>query len=147
MENDLMTDNTNSRPTIHYITAALPAIVDEVERILIELEYPIYQRDGKLVRVGRFPVHGGKPDLRFVECCTDSLVDILTQIIGWKKMEGKSEKDVACPDRVATTYRARSGKWKIPTLRAVITAPTMRGDGSILFQPGYDKATGLYFDP
>src|SRR5208283_2025440 len=39
------------------------------------------------------------------------------------------------------------GKLRFPTLHGVITAPTMRADGSILSAPGYDAATGLLFDP
>jgi hypothetical protein len=36
------------------------------------------------------------------------------------------------------------GSWKLPPLQGVITAPTMRLDGSLLTSPGYDAETGLY---
>ncbi|MFO0806050.1 MAG: hypothetical protein U0791_23340 [Gemmataceae bacterium] len=36
---------------------------------------------------------------------------------------------------------------RIRPLTAVVTAPTIRPDGSILDTPGYDAATGLYLDP
>ena len=40
---------------------------------------------------------------------------------------------------------ARRGHWKAKPLVAVINSPTLRPDGSILDQPGYDEATGLLF--
>ncbi len=140
-----MTDHNN--PTIQVEGAALPGIVCEAEQHLLESGAPVYQRDGKLIRIGRFPIHDGKPDLHFVEICKDGLVEILTSIITWRKMEGKTEKSVACPGQVAATYLARSGMWRVPVIRAVITAPTLRPDESVLDQPGYDKATGLFYDP
>jgi putative DNA primase/helicase len=39
------------------------------------------------------------------------------------------------------------GKLRFPVLHGVVTAPTMRADGSILSKPGHDAATGLLFDP
>jgi len=47
------------------------------------------------------------------------------------------------PDRLLS----RPGKWNFPVLISIIEAPTLRRDGSILESPGYDAATGLYFDP
>ena len=47
---------------------------------------------------------------------------------------------------IAATYLARKGYWKLPVLRAVIEAPTLRPDGSILQMPGYDSETQLFFD-
>src|SRR5690606_12107681 len=49
--------------------------------------------------------------------------------------------------RLAETYLAREGQWRLPVLTGIINAPTLREDGSILDQPGYDAQTGLLFDP
>jgi hypothetical protein len=39
---------------------------------------------------------------------------------------------------------ARKGfGWSMPRLRAIIHAPTLRPDGSVISEPGYDEATGL----
>ena len=35
----------------------------------------------------------------------------------------------------------------LPKLAGIIEAPTLRGDGTLLDRPGYDKSTGLLFDP
>jgi putative DNA primase/helicase len=41
---------------------------------------------------------------------------------------------------------ARSGQWNLPSIRSIITAPTLRVDGSILSDDGYDEQTGIYLD-
>jgi hypothetical protein len=40
-----------------------------------------------------------------------------------------------------------AGEYIFWHLHGTINSPTLRADGSILEQPGYDVATGLYFDP
>jgi hypothetical protein len=51
------------------------------------------------------------------------------------------------PMAVASTVHAL-GTWpNTPPLTGIVEAPTMRPNGSILDTPGYDAATGLYFDP
>jgi len=45
------------------------------------------------------------------------------------------------PRPVATNLLARSGAWRFRSLVGVVTAPTLRPDGSVIDQPGYDPAT------
>ena len=47
------------------------------------------------------------------------------------------------PRDVAGTILARAGEWKFPSVAGIITAQTMRPDGTILHQPGYDPTTRL----
>jgi putative DNA primase/helicase len=47
------------------------------------------------------------------------------------------------PRTVALTILARDGEWRFPVLAGVITTPTLRPDGTILSQPGYDVQTRL----
>src|SRR6266446_8793222 len=42
---------------------------------------------------------------------------------------------------------AAETKWTFDVLEGIIEAPTMLLDGTILDKPGYDKETGLYYDP
>ena len=53
---------------------------------------------------------------------------------------------VDCPRNIAEGYLARPD-WRLPPLSGVLSAPTLRRDGSLLTTPGYDKATGLYDGP
>jgi hypothetical protein len=74
-----------------------------------------------------------------------TLVELLTQAARWEKLDGRSGRweQIDAPLKVATTYRQRKGHWRVPFLSAVIDAPTLRPDGSVLEVPGYDAATGL----
>ena len=136
-------------PTIRFHKQELPAIIDEAEQHLIAANdiLGVYQRDGKLVRVGQFPTHGGKPFLEFVPLIRENIVELLTAIIIWERQEAQKLITTGCPTSVAAGYLGRTGQWRVPTVRQIITCPTMRPDGSILDQPGYDKATGLFYQP
>ena len=37
--------------------------------------------------------------------------------------------------------------WKFPVLRGVVEIPVLRPDGTILEEPGYDRATQMYYAP
>jgi putative DNA primase/helicase len=39
---------------------------------------------------------------------------------------------------------ASVGEWKFHALAGIVTAPTLRGDGSLLDHPGYDSASRLF---
>lgn len=49
--------------------------------------------------------------------------------------------------RLAETYLAREGNWRLWVLTGLINSPTLREDGSILDQRGHDAQTDLLFDP
>jgi hypothetical protein len=75
------------------------------------------------------------------------LVEKFTRVVRWVKRTQDGEKSIDCPAKVARTYLARAGDWRVPTMLGVIEAPTLRPDGSILSTPGYDHETCLWFDP
>ena len=55
-------------------------------------------------------------------------------------------KKIDCPERISKYLLAKQ-QWKFPVLTGIINAPTLRGDGTILDEPGYDEASGLLFFP
>ena len=57
------------------------------------------------------------------------------------------EADLDPPQKVLRAMLDMGRARKLRPLDAVITAPTIRPDGSILDQPGYDARTHLVFDP
>ncbi len=61
------------------------------------------------------------------------------------RVKGMVPKDP--PADYASVLLKSRGMWSFPPLRAVIEAPTLRADGSILQAPGYDQDTGLYYAP
>ncbi|MER8512103.1 hypothetical protein NKH47_04005 [Mesorhizobium sp. M1060] len=78
----------------------------------------------------------------------DSLVDVLTRHATFLKWNARSNEDVEinCPAEVARMVLARRGAgWTIPRLRAIIQAPCLRDDGTVLNTSGYDLSSGLLF--
>ena len=65
-----------------------------------------------------------------------------------KVVRGKQEIVRAHPPTWAVEAVATFGAWKgIRPLEGIVEAPTLRPDGSLINQPGYDPDTGLWFVP
>ena len=139
--------------TIQCIPGELPEMVDKAESALCKHEANFYQRGGQLVRwcmshaetVRGITRPGGA--VIILNQDADYLLDRLNRLISWERWNEDKEDYVPCnaPRTVASTLLARRGLWKAQPLVAAINAPTLRPDGSILDQPGYDAATGLLF--
>jgi putative DNA primase/helicase len=88
--------------------------------------------------------------LRILEVDEHCLREAMTRAAVWLKRDTRTRdghRQVNAPMEVVETYRSRVGRWGLPVLAGVVTAPTLRRDGSVLDTPGYDAATGLLFDP
>jgi RepB DNA-primase from phage plasmid len=61
----------------------------------------------------------------------------------------KKGQFVACdvPDKLMRRVQAIITSWDFPPLLGTVEAPTLRPDGSLLDVPGYDRRSGLYYDP
>lgn len=139
--------------TIQCIPGELPEMVDKAESALCKHETNFYQRGGQLVRwcmshaetVRGITRPGGAVIILNMD--VDYLLDRLNRRIRWERWNEEKGDYVACnaPRTVASTLLARRGLWKAQPLVAAINAPTLRPDGSVLDQPGYDAATGLLF--
>ena len=138
---------------IQCVPGALPEMVDQAESALCKYEDNFYQRGGQLVRwcishaetVRGITRPGGA--VIILNQDADYLLDRLNRLIGWERWSADQEDYVPCnaPRNIATTLLARRGHWQAQPLIAAVNAPTLRPDGSILDQPGYDAATGLLF--
>jgi hypothetical protein len=72
-----------------------------------------------------------------------------TRVVSFQMFDKRADDWISrdTPKDLAAAYLERVGMWKLPSLHAVATAPTLRPDGSIIDRPGYDRATGVYYDP
>jgi hypothetical protein len=138
---------------IKIIGGEISATIDRAEDALLRHpESEIYQHGGRLVEIIDRPVkaaYGGSTSVPIIhEISTKRLAELLTNAAMWIKKTGQRRRFtvVDCPDNIAKTYQERQ-QWRVPVLTAVIEAPTIRGDGSILDQPGYDEPTCLLFRP
>lgn len=97
----------------------------------------LYEHGGELVRL----VEGG------VEPVNDLwLRDHLGRVIYFRRFDVRKNAVVVtdCPQDLPRLVLAQRGGCGLPKLRAVISAPILRPDGSILQTKGFDPATGLY---
>jgi hypothetical protein len=142
------------RAIIKIIGGEISATIDRAQEALLKHpEIEIYQHGGRLVEIIDRPVtsasDGGSTSAPTIqEISTKRLAEILTNAAMWIKKTGQRQRFtvVDCPDNIARTYQERQ-QWRVPVLTAVIEAPTIREDGTILDRPGYDKSTCLFFRP
>jgi putative DNA primase/helicase len=146
------------RPLLRYVDTQLPQIVDTACNIAVNSRAEIYARGTSLFRPVRIERPTRIGSLMRMEGATilvpidkPALVDMLTALIDFRKYDSRLARDpwkpVACPAVVAETIIARRGGWPFPQLRAVISTPTLRPDGSLLTDAGFDHQTGILFRP
>jgi hypothetical protein len=142
------------RPEILIMPGDQPEIVDKAERVLVANapQLRVFQRAGEVVRVVALEHETDWGGLRrpvgtvqIAPVSTLNLQEIFDRQIDWKRpaREG-GETSVDCPPRIAATYLARIGEWRLPHLTGIIESPVLRLDGTILSARGYDEVTGLY---
>jgi hypothetical protein len=147
--------NDVRRPVIYVDPGRHAEIVDEAERALLDTGASIYQRGPELVRpvvLDRSTSDGGVNRARgatVIQAVSVAwLHDAMSRAADWQR-RGRDDDDKATDpqEKHARTLLARAGAWSFPVLRGIVTAPTLRADGSILQVPGYDTASGLIFEP
>ncbi len=142
-------ERCDDRPEIK-ITLEASDVADEAAQHLSS-DGEIYQRGGMLVHVvtptASSPGAAVAPTIR--ELPLPILRVRLAQVARWLKFATKDRewKRVDVPEKVVSAVYTR-GQWEyVRPLVGVLSAPTMRRDGSILQSPGYDVPTGLLLWP
>jgi hypothetical protein len=131
---------------------SLPQNLDDIEAALIEQDIGIFQRNHRLVRPLRDVVEvmdeETAEDVGLIELKPAGLVEPITRsaILAKWDYRAKKPRRINCPKDLAEDYLAR-GQWKVRRLAGIINAPTLRRDGSLLDQAGYDRKTGLLYVP
>jgi hypothetical protein len=144
--------------TICIEPAKLHEAVNAVEDLLIRhREKNIYQRAGKLVRVANVsfipqeksaPIKRRARDTAIIkEIDQVHLTLLLTELGNFVRLGTKDDtRKIDCPEKIARCLLAKQ-EWKLPILVGIINTPTLREDGSILDNPGYDENSGMLFIP
>jgi len=145
---------SDSRPTIRLVAGEMDRIVDEAEVALLKANRGLYQRDNKIVFVGYSPAKAANGDdtvtIQILERGEHALLVDMAASANFEKFDKRANGWIAADPPLPIVKGLQQhglGKLRFPTLHGVITAPTLRGDGSILNAPGYDAATGLLLDP
>ncbi len=141
------------RPVVAIRPGELPRMVSETERAIINARLGIYQRAGSLVTTGFVPVVTSEQHeieaQQIVPLGDHALLEAASVAAVFEKFDARAGGMVAAhpPMMVVKALEQRTGRFKLPVLTGIVNAPTMRADGTVLAEPGYDKRTGLLFDP
>ncbi|MES0020635.1 bifunctional DNA primase/polymerase [Mesorhizobium sp. M0036] len=133
----------------------LPSVVDQAEQALLESGAENYRRGEALVRVMRLDAvetskgiqrYGGS--VRLKEVNATLLTEQLARSATWWRPSTEDKlKRIDPPPRIAAHYLARGGEWRVPPLVGITEAPTIRADGTLLQERGYDAVSQLFFEP
>ena len=136
--------------TIHIVASQLPRMLTETEEALLATGMPIFSRAGTLVHpvVETIPAADGCKTTvaRLRPFCANSLIDWVADAALFRRFDAKRNRwiDADPPRQVVTSLLAREGRWSIPRVSGIITTPTLRADGSLLADAGFDARSELY---
>jgi len=149
--------NTPGRPTIIHDPTDITSAVDATLNAMVKDGADLWQRDGIVVSIQRTPNDGLYGAEEEGERLKISLVNIMyivelatraaNHYVPYKYLKNQQfYKPGSCPKTTAEHIIARMSLPLRP-LTNVVTVPTIRADGSIISEPGYDEATGIFYDP
>ena len=128
----------------------LTATAEAAERALAGSGLPLFRRDTQLVRPVTLEARGANDQpiqtVGLAQISTVMMRSFMEQCARFEKFDARQKVWIRCkpPEDVAELILARTGYWPFPQVRGVLAAPSLRPDGSLLDQPGYDAATGMY---
>jgi putative DNA primase/helicase len=139
-------------PVIRIADGQIARIVDEAQAALMKSRLPIFINGGRLVEpitVEREAADGRTTrstvltpiDERKISYSLNKHAAVFTRFDG----RANAWREINPPSQVATTLLSLK-KWRFPEVIGVLGAPTMRPDGSLLSEKGYDPQTRLWCD-
>jgi hypothetical protein len=140
-------------PTIRIVAGKLPEIVEETARALIASGAPVFARGGMLVEpvCETIAAADGRKTVtaRFRPLSVDSLLWPIADAAIFQSFNRKRNAwvDVDPPLQLVRMVLAGERQWTFPRVSGIITTPTLRADGSLLSEPGYDPQSSLYLLP
>jgi putative DNA primase/helicase len=121
----------------------------DAEAALVAANVSLYIHGNAIVRpiIDDAPgFHGTKTKVaRLRALSVHDLRRILAEHVQCERFDLRQKKSVVVnpPTELVETILVRDGEWQFPPLRGIITTPTLRRDGTILSEVGYDRASGL----
>ena len=150
---DKVQDGGRNLPIIKITGGGLPAIVDQVDELVVEHDPELFQRGGMIVRPAMEKIDiadGGKAlawRLVRVEQTAHGRPAYPNHRLSKIQQAARRMVVDQLPGEVAGAYLERVGYWRFPMITGIVDAPTLRPDGSVIETPGYDEATGLLYKP
>jgi Bifunctional DNA primase/polymerase, N-terminal/Primase C terminal 2 (PriCT-2) len=140
-------------PTIKVLGGRIAQNIDQAEAELLASGVPVFQRAGSLVSPIKHELpaaDGSRTDVvLFRTLRPENLIYALAKYAAvFRRYDARKKQHVAInPPSPIASGLLQKGQWQFPEVTGVVTAPTMRPDGTILDRPGYDEATQLYYHP
>ncbi len=140
---------TGRRHSIEVAVGYKPECMDKVEVALLEINAPVFVRGNRLVRPYTATVEASNgrktTSSALAEHNVASLRLLMDRHIEFTRWDYKANGLVLAdsPADVALFMLSNIGEWKYPVVAGVISTPTLRPDGSVLTEDGYDPATRL----
>ena len=139
---------------IKYSRPELPRCLNETEAELRRTVAPVWQMRGRLVEMIRLDAdaeadgvkrHAGALQIHVLN--DHRLLELMLGSVNFASWNERKKVWIRSAPALEFSrhYNAR-GAWGLRVLRGIVEAPTMRPDGTILSEPGYDDATGIYLD-
>ena len=136
--------SSDGLPSIITNSGQLREITDKALEALVEKNSPfrIFKRDDHLVRLKT--VRKGGLNLEILGPA--QLTGELTRAANFFR-KSNSRLDPDRPPEAVVRDILSLGTWPFPYLQGITQTPLVRVDGSIIFHPGYDAETALYYHP
>ena len=138
------------RPVIRVVPGQIARAVDQTQTALLEAKLPIFERGRRLVEpheVSRSARQGRQVNItRFEALSLNTLRYHLNKSVAvFEHWDGRSKKwvEIDPPKTVLDDLIAHNGRG-FPSIRGIVSCPTLRPDGTVLCEPGYDKVTQLW---
>jgi hypothetical protein len=136
---------TDALPQIVVSDRQLRDVSDEAISALQAANTPpvLFVRGGELARI-----HIDEQDKARIERMNEfSLRGMMTRAADFVRVSDKGGETSVPPPLDVVRDVLTLGVWPFPGLTGLIESPALRPDGSVITEPGYDRATGLYYRP
>jgi hypothetical protein len=142
-----------ARPVIQLADGELNRVIKEIEDALLLSGLPIFSRAGMLVEPiteSMAASDNRKTTVaRLRELSPEGFLSPIAEAATFQKWNLKRKQlvDTDPPLHYVRVLLANARSWRFPHVNGVITTPTLRPDGTLLADPGYDPETELYLVP
>ncbi|HEY5208172.1 MAG TPA: DUF3854 domain-containing protein [Stellaceae bacterium] len=155
------------KPVITLKSGKLNESLEELDAAFVASGEPVYQRAGVLVRVANAGETARIADLGTGHVTEEGITrtdvapvirvmevrpcqQLASRAATFLKSDGRSKKgpvEADCTPVLAEHYLDKADGWRVPGLRRIVEAPTLRTNGTVLQTPGYDAASQLLYLP
>ena len=146
---DLIEKKMANKPVIRVVQGELVEIIEQAERAILDAGLEVYQRGAFLVRpvVEEVDAADGRKTwvAQLFQLEPRYLRGEMARAARWERFNLRKGDWIATdpPADIAVAVLGRFGDWPFPSVSGILTTPTLRPDGTILSQAGYDPATRL----